>query len=156
MPDVAPPAHFSPEQRRDFVRACEHVQADELRRLTAEAVSIPSPVGAEAELAAYFTGLLAGGGLAAEYQEFGPGRGNAIARRAGDGSGPALLLYAPIDMHIAGNAEEDGPGLQLDGRTDLRPQAVIDGDVVIGLGAENPKGHAVCVAAAAMCMSIGA
>jgi acetylornithine deacetylase/succinyl-diaminopimelate desuccinylase-like protein len=129
------------------------VQAGELRRLTAEAVNIPSPVGAEAELAAYFTGLLAGGGLAAEYQEFGPGRGNAIARRAGDGSGPALLLFAPIDMHIAGNAEEDGPGLQLDGRADLRPQAVIDGDFVIGLGAENPKGHAVCVAAAAIALA---
>jgi acetylornithine deacetylase/succinyl-diaminopimelate desuccinylase-like protein len=153
MPDVAPPAHFSPEQRRDFARACAHVQADELRRLTADVVNIASPVGAEAELAGYFAGLMAGGGLDAEVQAFGPGRGNALARRAGDGSGPALLLFAPIDMHIAGNAEEDGPGLPLDGRHDLRPHARSDGDFVIGLGAENPKGHAVCVAGAALALA---
>jgi acetylornithine deacetylase/succinyl-diaminopimelate desuccinylase-like protein len=153
MPDVAPPAHFSPEQRRDFASACAHVHADELRRRTADVVSIPSPVGGEAELAGYFAGFLAGEGLMAELQEFGPGRGNAFARRSGDGSGPALLLFAPIDMHIAGDADEDGPGLQLESRPDLRPHALIDGDFVIGLGAENPKGHAVCVAVAAAALA---
>lgn len=153
MPELAPPAHFNAEQRRDFSSACAHVRAEELRRLTADVVNIASPVGAEAELAAYFSGLLAGAGFAAEVQEFGPGRGNAFARRAGDGSGPALLLFAPIDMHIAGNPEEDGPGLWLDGRDDLRPAARSDGDYVIGLGAENPKGHAVCVAAAALALA---
>jgi len=134
-------------------RACAQVNADELRRITADVVGIPSPVGAEAQLAAYFSELLACEGLAAEYQEFGPNRGNAIARRNGDGSGPALLLYAPIDMHIAGNAEADGPGLELAGRPDLRPAPIVEGDFVIGLGAENPKGHAVCVAAAAIALA---
>lgn len=153
MPDVAPPAHFNAEQQRAFSRACAQVDEGELRRRTIDAVSIASPVGAEAEFAHYLTAMLAEGGLAASYQEFGPGRGNALARRGGDGSGPSLLLYAPIDMHIAGNAREDGPGLALEGRADLLPRGRSEGEFVIGLGAENPKGHAVCVAAAAIALA---
>lgn len=153
MPEAAPPAHFSDELRRDFARACAHVHEDELRRYACEAVGIPSLVGEESQLATYFVGLLSAGGLDASYQPFDVNRGNALARRRGDGSGPALLLYAPIDMHIAGNAVADGPWLELDGRPDLRPVPVVDGDFIIGLGAENPKGHAVCVAAAAIALA---
>ena len=128
--------------------------SNELRRYrTAEVVGIPSYVGEEAQLATYFVGLLSAGGLDAAFQKFDVNRGNAIARRRGDGSGASLLLYAPIDMHIAGDAADDGPFLELDGRPDLRPAPVVDGDFIIGLGAENPKGHAVCVAAAAIALA---
>jgi acetylornithine deacetylase/succinyl-diaminopimelate desuccinylase-like protein len=150
---VAPPATFSAEQRAAFARACAHVDLDELRRLTAEAVAIQSYVGTESLLAAHFVDLLAANGLDAHYQRFGSNRGNAVARRRGDGSGPALLLYAPIDMHITGDADEDGPFLELDGRPDLHPEPIVQGDYIIGLGAENPKGHAVCVAAAAIALA---
>ncbi|HEV8021631.1 MAG TPA: peptidase dimerization domain-containing protein [Candidatus Lustribacter sp.] len=136
-----------------FARASAHVNEDELRRYAADAVGIPSFVGEESQLATYFVGLLAAGGLDAAYQQFDVNRGNAVARLRGDGSGPALLLYAPIDMHIAGNAANDGPWLELDGRPDLRPVPAIDGDFIIGLGAENPKGHAVCVAVAAIALA---
>jgi len=153
MPEFAPPAHFSPEQRRYFGDACANVQLDELRRRTLEAVDIASPVGGEGPLAAHFAGLLGAAGLEASVQGFAPGRGNAIARRRGDGSGPSLLLYAPFDMHISGTEEADGPWLELAGRPDLRPAGVVDGDYIIGLGAENPKGHAICVAAAAAALA---
>jgi acetylornithine deacetylase/succinyl-diaminopimelate desuccinylase-like protein len=148
MADFAAPAHFSPEQQAYFAAACATVALDELRRRTVEAVDIGSPVGTEAALAAYFVDVLGATGLDAHFQRFGLDRGNAIGRRRGDGSGPALLLYAPFDMHISGNAAEDGASLELTGRPDLRPQASVDGDYIIGLGAENPKGHAVCAAVA--------
>jgi acetylornithine deacetylase/succinyl-diaminopimelate desuccinylase-like protein len=149
MPDFRAPAHFTPEQQRYFAAACATLQVDDLRRHTVEAVNLASPVGAEASLAAYFVDLLGTTGLDASFQRFGLDRGNAVARRRGDGSGPSLLLYAPFDMHISGDAAEDGASLDLAGRPDLQPSASADGDYIIGLGAENPKGHAVCVAAAA-------
>jgi acetylornithine deacetylase/succinyl-diaminopimelate desuccinylase-like protein len=148
MPAFAPPDHFTPEQRRYFAEACATIAPDELRRRTLEAVGIASPVGAEAPLARHFVDLLGTTGLDASFQRFGPNRGNAVARRRGEGTGPSLLLYAPFDMHISGHAEEDGPSLELAGRPDLRPAPSVDGDFIIGLGAENPKGHAVCAAIA--------
>lgn len=141
------PAHFSEEQQRSFERACAHIDADELRRIVCDVVNIPSPVGGEAPLARYFAERFEADGIEATYQEFAPNRANALGRCKGDGTGPDLLLYAPIDMHVHGDAS-DGPWLNLEGRSDLVPRAVVDGDYVIGLGAENPKGHAACVAAA--------
>lgn len=151
--EFAPPPHFSPAQRRFFAAACGTVRPDELRTWTQEAVGIPSPVGAEAAFARHFAGVLAATGLDASYQEFGPNRGNAIARRRGTGGGPSLLLYAPFDTHVSGSAEEDGGSLELDGRSDLLPTPSVEGDYVIGLGAENPKGHAVCAVAAASALA---
>ncbi len=152
-PEFAPPRHFSPAQRRYFADACATVQLDELRAWTQDAVGIPSPVGGEAPFARHFAGVLAAAGLDASYQEFGPNRGNAVARRRGTGGGPSLLLYAPFDMHISGKAEEDGPSLDLAGRPDLLPAAHAEGDYIVGLGAENPKGHAVCSVAAASALA---
>jgi acetylornithine deacetylase/succinyl-diaminopimelate desuccinylase-like protein len=145
--------HFGDEQQRNFTRACEHVHVDELRARAAEVVDIPSTVGEESLLATYFVDFLAAEGLDARYQQFAPARGNAIARQRGNGTGAALLLYAPIDMHIAGRVSQDGPWLRLDARPDLAPEAFVDGDFIIGLGAENPKGHAVCIAVAAAALA---
>jgi acetylornithine deacetylase/succinyl-diaminopimelate desuccinylase-like protein len=144
---------FDDEQERHFARACEHVELDELRDRTAAVVGIPSTVGEEALLATYFVDFLAEEGLDASFQRFAPARGNAIARKRGNGTGAELLLYAPIDMHIAGRSANDGPSLRLDGRPDLVPDAFVDGDYIIGLGAENPKGHAVCAAVAAAALA---
>jgi acetylornithine deacetylase/succinyl-diaminopimelate desuccinylase-like protein len=144
---------FSDEQQRNFSRACEHVHLEELRDRTADVVGISSTVGEESLLATYFVDFLAAEGLDASYQKFAAARGNAVARQRGNGTGATLLLYAPIDMHIAGRSGKDGPWLTLDGRPDLHPEAFVDGDYIIGLGAENPKGHAVCVAVAAAALA---
>ncbi|MCU1489590.1 MAG: deacylase, partial [Acidimicrobiaceae bacterium] len=63
--------------------------------------------------------------------------------------GPALLLYAPIDTLTTGIAEHDVPGVGPELRPDMVPVARRIGDLVVGLGAGNPKGHAACVVAAA-------
>ena len=137
---------FSAEQRAAFEAACAQVDAGVLRRLTIEAVNTPSPTGAEEALAEHFRASFACAGVDAELQYY-RGGANVRAVRRGDGSGPALMLYAPIDMHIDGDAR-DMPWLDVGTRPDLRPAADTDGDYVIGLGADNPKGHAVCVALA--------
>jgi acetylornithine deacetylase/succinyl-diaminopimelate desuccinylase-like protein len=144
---------FNDQQRRSFAHACQLVHVEELRDRTAEVVGISSSVGEEALLASYFVDFLAAEGLASTFQKFGPARGNAVARHRGNGTGAELLLYAPIDMHIAGRTGKDGPWLRLDGRPDLHPEAFVDGDYIVGLGAENPKGHAVCVAVAAAALA---
>jgi acetylornithine deacetylase/succinyl-diaminopimelate desuccinylase-like protein len=59
------------------------------------------------------------------------------------------MLYAPIDTLTAGTEAEDLPWIGPELRADMRPQAVVDGPYVTGLGASNPKGHAACVLAAA-------
>ncbi len=66
----------------------------------------------------------------------------------GNGTGPDLMLYAPIDTVTSGDAAEDVPWAAETLRPDLRAEAAVDGDYVIGLGASNPKGHAACVMAA--------
>lgn len=140
---------FSHDQQGWFDAACAQIDAEELRRLVIEMTAIPSPSGDEADLAAYLVREMTERGLEAEYQLIRERQANAVARRQGDGSGPALLLYAPIDMHIAGNAADDGPWIDFTDRPDLVPRPRVEGDFVIGLGAENPKGHAACVLAAA-------
>ncbi len=78
------------------------------------------------------------------------GRRTRGGRLRGDGSGPDLLLYAPIDTVTTGDPAEDLPWVGNELRADLTPHAQFDENYVIGLGASNPpKGHAVCIVAAA-------
>lgn len=73
---------------------------------------------------------------------------SARGRLRGRRTGRDLLLYAPIDTLTVGDPDEDLPwgGPWAD---HMLPRAVVDGDVVKGLGAMNPKGHAACVLMAA-------
>lgn len=135
---------MQPNVSAQLEAAFAQIGAGDLRRLIEAMTAIPSPAGNEAELAAYLVKELSGCGLDATYQRIDDRQANAVAQLVGDRSGPDLLLYAPIDMHIAGNAADD---MWIDhaGRPDLAPAATVDGDFVIGLGAENPKGHAACI-----------
>ncbi len=76
-------------------------------------------------------------GIEAGYQPMNDHSGNAFGERLGSGGGSRLLLYAPIDTHI--DPESDVPWVGPRLRPDMLPQARIDGDLVIGLGASNPK-----------------
>ena len=100
-----------------------------------------SPGGSSAR----WTGL----GLSAAYQPIDDLQGNARATLRGDGTGPRLLLYAPIDTLTTGRPEEDVPWIGPALRPDMRTEATQDGDFVLGLGASNPKGHGACLIAAA-------
>ncbi|MDA0261644.1 MAG: peptidase dimerization domain-containing protein [Proteobacteria bacterium] len=137
-------------ERRGWVEAaCRRLDRDRLRQLVIEMTAIPSPTGEERPLAEFLVGRLAEAGLEASYQQIDRQQGNALARRRGNGSGPDLLLYAPIDTHISGDPDEDLPWAGTELRPDMRLEPYVQDDFVIGLCAENPKGYAAAIVAAA-------
>jgi acetylornithine deacetylase/succinyl-diaminopimelate desuccinylase-like protein len=146
---VVSAAQLGPERETWLQAAWAEIDHERLRALTVDMVGIPSPTGEERALAEYLAGRLGDAGLHATYQPIDPTQGNAVGRLPGAGDGPDLLLYAPIDTLTAGNEDEDVPWVAPALRDDMRPQATVRGDWVVGLGAGNPKGHGACVVAAA-------
>lgn len=116
------------------------VDADRLRQIVVALVGVPSPTGDERPLAEYLAGRLRAAGADGRVQPLDDRQANAYGRLPGDGTGADLLLYAPIDTMVT-----DTPELGADAPAHMRPEPVVDGDVVVGLGAGNPKGHAACV-----------
>lgn len=137
------------EQRRTWTeQAWARVDLARLRDLTAGLVDVASPTGDEAPLARHITDTLTAGGVEAHTMYLDDRQANSWARLRGDGTGPDLLLYAPIDTVTSGNTVEDLPWAGNELRPDMTAGAHSTGDYVIGLGASNPKGHAACVMAA--------
>lgn len=114
--------------------------------LLREMVATPSPTGEERPLAEYLAAHLAAGGLAGRCQIIDDRQANAVGRLAGAGGGPDLLLYAPIDTIFS---EEDSPWLGPEMPPDMALEARVEGDELIGRGAENPKGYAAAAVLAA-------
>ena len=140
---------LSAEQRGWVDRARAELDRTDLGALVLAMTAIPSPTGEEAALAEFLAGHLAGAGVDARVQPVGGGQANAIGRLAGDGSGPTLLLYSGIDTPFGGGSAEDQPWLGDGPRADWAlPPTGQDGKV-IGLGADNPKGFAAALVAAA-------
>jgi acetylornithine deacetylase/succinyl-diaminopimelate desuccinylase-like protein len=131
---------LSPQQRAWYEAACARINPARLKQLNMQLVDIHSPTGAERAASEFMAAHMARMGLKASYQPVNPGTGNAIGRLHGDGSGPALMLYAPIDTHIEADPEHDLPWVGPELRDDMKPHAQARGDTVIGLGASNPKG----------------
>ncbi|WP_369036879.1 M20 family metallopeptidase [Streptomyces adonidis] len=129
--------------------AWRHITGDRLRDLITGLVDIPSPTGDEAPLAAHIADTLKTSGCHARVQPLDDRQANAWARLPGDGTGPDLMLYAPVDTLTVGEESEDLPWIGPELRDDMRPRATVQGDLVTGLGASNPKGHAACVMMAA-------
>jgi acetylornithine deacetylase/succinyl-diaminopimelate desuccinylase-like protein len=136
------------EARLGLLRDAEKlVDLERLAEIITGMTDIPSPTGEEGELARWAVDTLAESGIEASYQPIDDDQGNAVARLRGDGTGPDLLLYAPIDTLTTGDPDEDLPRVGKAMRYDMQAKAVRDGDYVIGLGASNPKGHAACLVA---------
>ena len=134
-------------------KAWQHITASRLADLTASLVDVPSPTGDEAPLARHLAALLTTAGIEAHAQPLDDRQANAWGRLRGDGTGPDLMLYAPIDTMTAGDEREDLPWTGPELRQDMRMPAQVTGDYVTGLGASNPKGHAACVLMAAEALS---
>ena len=137
------------ERARWRAAAQEQVTPGRLRDITAGLVDVPSPTGDEAPLAAHIAGVLRSAGIGGRVMSLDDRQANAWGRLRGDGTGPDLMLYAPIDTMTSGTSGEDVPQVGPALRPDMRVPAVVNGDYVTGLGASNPKGHAACVLAAA-------
>jgi acetylornithine deacetylase/succinyl-diaminopimelate desuccinylase-like protein len=148
---VDPPVRrlpLSAEQASWYSRILGEVSRDRLRELVVEMTSIASPTGEERALAEHLTARGRRAGLEATCQVVDGEQANALLRHPGRGDGPDLLLYAPIDTHTVGSEAEDVPWVGSSLREDMVPRASVHGDYVVGLGANNPKGHAACVLAA--------
>ncbi|MYS85125.1 M20 family metallopeptidase [Embleya scabrispora] len=138
------------EQRRSWSETAKRrITPERLRRLVCGLVDIPSPTGGEGPLAEHIAATLQASGIAAAAQPLDDRQANAWGRLPGSGLGPDLMLYAPIDTLTTGDPDQDMPWIGPRWRRDMAAESVVDGDLVLGLGASNPKGHAACVLAAA-------
>jgi acetylornithine deacetylase/succinyl-diaminopimelate desuccinylase-like protein len=138
---------LSAAQRQWFDAAAALIDIDRLYRVNCEITSIHSPTGRERAASEYMTRYLEAMGVEASYQAMGEASGNAVGRIRGKGDGPSLLLYAPIDTHLEGNADDlpwVGPSL----RPDMVPEVREADGLVIGLGASNPKAMVATLAEA--------
>jgi len=139
---------LSPEQRTFFEAAVAEISLKRLRDVNRTITGIHSPTGRERELAEWLVSYMQGIGLDASYQPMTELSGNAIGRKRGnDARGTSLLLYAPIDTHMEGDASDlpwCGPVL----RPDMQPTPIEQDGMIIGLGASNPKAMATTIAEA--------
>jgi acetylornithine deacetylase/succinyl-diaminopimelate desuccinylase-like protein len=143
---------FSREQQKWFDAACAKIDAGRLKQLDMDLTNIHSPTGAEREASEFMVDYMKKIGLKAFYQSVNPLTGNAVGRIKGNGNGPALLLYAPIDTHIENDPEKDIPWVGPELRDDMKPHAYARGDTVIGLGASNPKAMVSTLTEAVNCV----
>lgn len=139
---------LSAEQASWYQRILAEVSRDRLQEIVVEMTSIGSPTGQERALAERLVARGRQAGLEGTCQMLDEAQANALLRHPGQGDGADLLLYAPIDTHTTGAETDDVPWVGARLREDMVPRATVHGDYVVGLGANNPKGHAACVLAA--------
>src|ERR1700756_422241 len=143
------PLLLDKERQQAVNRAWNAIDETKLAELNRLMASIPSPTGEEKQLGQAIVDIMNKSGVDAFYQRMDDDQGNAIGRISGTGDGVDLLLYAPLDTAFSTNAEEECPWIGDRFPAEMTTDAVVrDGDVV-GMGAENPKGYATCVVAAA-------
>lgn len=129
---------FNAEQQEMFETLLRHLNPDRMRDLLVDIVDIHSPTGDERRVIEYMTDHLRDRvGVPAVYQPINERTGNVHVTAPGAGDGANLLLYCPIDTHIDPAVDVPTVGPEL--REDMIPKARIDGDLVYGLGASNPK-----------------
>jgi succinyl-diaminopimelate desuccinylase len=130
------------ERERYAARMAGLFDRDWMLQELARVVDIPSPTGEERRLAEHLVQLMRELDLKAWVQPIDALSANAIGE-LGEGDGPSVMLFAPLDSAFSGVESEEvpwsGPAL----RPDQRPVARIEGDGVIGLSADNPKAHII-------------
>lgn len=126
-------------------RVMEEVTRERLLEAVRGLVDVPSPTGAEAPVATWVAEHLRSTGVRSEVQHLDAAQANAVGTLVGDPRGPSTLLYAPVDTFTTGDEALDVPAAMPRLRADMLPRATVHGDLVQGLGAGNPKGHAACV-----------
>lgn len=136
-------------QARWIAEASKHIRPETLIEITQELVNVPSPTGEEGPLARVIVQRLNDHGLNGREQALDHLQSNAIGSLTGEGRGPTLLLYSPIDTVTSNNPAEDLPWAAAEMPPEMIARAELIDGAITGLGAQNPKGHAACVLAAA-------
>ena len=144
-----PAAPLSSQQQDWIARATHAIDGDFLLETLELAVEIPSRTGEERALGEFFAETMNGRGIDAFYQPIDKNRGNAIGRlAAGGGGGADLLFYGHLDTTFSADVREDAQMTGGRPRPDLEPRLRREGDLLYGLGVQNPKGSTVCAIAA--------
>jgi acetylornithine deacetylase/succinyl-diaminopimelate desuccinylase-like protein len=143
-----PAAPLSAEQTAWIAKARDAIDLDFILETLARSVEIPSPTGEERAVGEFFTGAMNERGIDAAYQAIDDHRGNSIGRVNGGGGGAELLFYGHLDTTFTGDAKEDGAMTGGRPRPDLQPRFQREGDLLYGLGVQNPKGSVTCAIAA--------
>ncbi|MDY6944096.1 MAG: M20/M25/M40 family metallo-hydrolase [Pseudomonadota bacterium] len=136
-------------QQRHYDQACAQVDENSTVEILRMLIDTPSPTGEEAPLAAEIAKHLTGYGLRGAVQPLDDRQANALGSIQGSTRQDALLLYSPIDTVTSNDPREDLPWAGAEFAADMQANSIVTGDSVIGLGAQNPKGHAACIIAAA-------
>ena len=137
-------------ERETWVRrAWDAIDESRLGELNRVMVSIASPTGEERQLAQAMVETMNAHGIESFYQPMDDTQGNTIGRISGTGDGADLMLYAPLDTAFSMSEEEECPWIGDRFPPDMTTNAYMQDGNVIGMGAENPKGYAACVVAAA-------
>jgi succinyl-diaminopimelate desuccinylase len=128
-------ALLSDAQRHEFAgKAIALLDGAWMLETLAASVNIASPTGEERAFAEFLVETMRQQGLRARLQPIDAHSANAIAE-FGDGSGPSVMLFAPLDSAISGIEAEEVPWVGPELRPDQRPIARIEGNSVIGLSA---------------------
>lgn len=148
---AGPPAGIGlPDWQREWTRAARaEVDEEELALLCQSSTDIPSPTGAERELAEYLRDWMAAAGLDSRVQLIDERQANLVVKVGSGRGGPRLLLLAPLDTAFAPGSA-DAAWLGETPRADFSLPSERFGEKIVGLGAENPKGFASCALAAAL------
>lgn len=126
------------DRQKMFDALVEHLDPERLCKLLVDIVNIPSPTGDERALIEFMhSHLREDVGLDAALMPISERTGNVHATIPGSGSGASLLLYCPVDTHI--DVSRDIPWIGPNLMPDTTETARVDGDIVYGLGASNPK-----------------
>jgi acetylornithine deacetylase/succinyl-diaminopimelate desuccinylase-like protein len=109
----------------------------ELVSMCCDLINLPSPTGAELNVAEYMRAVFQRLGLTVTWQQVEDARANVIGRLEGQGSGACLMFNGHMDTSNTG--EEDfltGIG--------YKPHAVVKDGLIYGLGIYNMKGAVAC------------
>lgn len=137
-----------------FEAARKRVDPKRMRRMNQRIAAIHSPTGRERSLAEHLALYLSEQDVEAGYLPVSEESGNVCAVLRGTGDGASLLLYAPIDTHLEATEKADVPWVGPRLRRDMVPIAesepLLDDpeELVIGLGASNPKAMVTTLAEA--------
>lgn len=129
---------FDATRQAAYEKACAQLDPARLKSLLFDLTDIHSPTGATRAVSEFVAARMAAIGLKSRLDPMSDISSNVLGQKRGSGGGATLLLYAPIDTHLEGDAS-DYPWAGPEPFADLQPRAKMVGDWVYGLGSSNPK-----------------
>ena len=113
-------------------RAIDNIDRDRLVKLVMDLVDIPSPTGAEGDVARALNEVLNTSGIRSVLQPIGDARYNAVGRLQGQGGGKSLMFNGHLDTSFGPEQAHRGLGYQC-------KATLVDDEWIYGMGSFNMK-----------------